>query len=606
MVGIKAAADLGESINAVNVIFGEGARNILKFGENSAKAVGMATAEFNQMATVTGALLKDVGIPMNEVADMTNELALRAADMASVMNTDVKDAMAAIQQAMRGEAEAIRRYGGDVTQASLQQYALAEGITTAVTAMTEQEKRLLRVGLLMKQTEMFAGDFADTSGEFTNQVRILRAELTNMAASMGEELIPTVNKLVTVIRKGVDLFTSLSPEVRKAIVVAGALTAGLAAILLILPLVINGFVALKAAVIAAKIAVIAFHATALWPITLALIGLSLQVAAAIIIWKLFGDSIKTIMKSAAQSVVDTINNIIKNLNSLIGAVNKIAGLFGKEIPKIPPLVLDVGAAFDAAGEKIDKFKTAAMDKINSVKGLIMDTKKEAESLFDEFEFDEPDFVGPVKQTAAEVLAAMGGPEGQARKSALFTQVYLADQLEAMGLGQMASDIISGAAFDGLGTTIVEVNNMLRDAITDGTKQVVAAVEATVPEIVDPLKAINAAREEAKNRGIGAWIEEEFRGSNKTLGQVGVMAEIMTAEGRARLAARQLANTTWTDAEGNLLTGDPEKGGVIAPQPGSVMAAPVVNVFIDGKDLASHVEANLGPDAADEEQVKGGA
>ena len=62
------------------------------------------------MSTITGALLKDTGLSMEEVAEQTIMLTERAADMASVFNTDVTESMDAILQATRGETEAIRRF----------------------------------------------------------------------------------------------------------------------------------------------------------------------------------------------------------------------------------------------------------------------------------------------------------------------------------------------------------------------------------------------------------------------------------------------------------------------------------------------------------------
>lgn len=187
---ITAASDLEESINAVNVIFGEGAETVLEFGKTAAQAAGLSTAAYNQMASITGALLKDTALSATEAGEATNELAVRAADMASVMNTTVADAMSSINQALRGETEAIRRYSGDVTVAALEQYALSQGIETSVESMSEQEKRLLRLGLIMQQTEKFAGDFGNTSDSLANKQRITAAEMENLRAKIGEDLMP--------------------------------------------------------------------------------------------------------------------------------------------------------------------------------------------------------------------------------------------------------------------------------------------------------------------------------------------------------------------------------------------------------------------------------
>jgi len=116
---IKSASNLEESINAVNVVFGEGATQILAFGENAARSVGLANSEFNQLSTVTGALLQDVGLNMKQVAELTTLVVRRASDLASVFNTEVTDALLAFNSAIRGESEPIRRYSGDVTEATL-------------------------------------------------------------------------------------------------------------------------------------------------------------------------------------------------------------------------------------------------------------------------------------------------------------------------------------------------------------------------------------------------------------------------------------------------------------------------------------------------------
>lgn len=232
-VSVKNASDLEESINAVNVVFSEGADVILDFGVTSAKSIGLATAEFLQLSTVTGALIKDVGLPMQEVADITNELSIRASDMASVFNTDVTDALSAINQAIRGETEAIRRYAGDVTDASVQTFLLSQGITKTVSSMTEQEKRLARIDLIMSQTAITAGDFANTSESLANQQRILSAQLTNVSAKLGNAFLPIVtelvNKIAPLITKLAD-WVEKNPELAKNIILTTLAITGLVAI----------------------------------------------------------------------------------------------------------------------------------------------------------------------------------------------------------------------------------------------------------------------------------------------------------------------------------------------------------------------------------------
>lgn len=192
---ISAASDLEESINAVNVTFGESADEILEFGENAAKSVGLANSEFNQLATPLGSILKNTGLGMDEVADKTITLATRAADMASVFNKDVSVALGAIQAGLRGELDPLEQFGVKLSAAAVEQRALANTGKESVRQLTEQEKALARIDIILEQTNQTAGDFAETSDSLANQTKRLKAEYKDLQAQVGQELIPVLSDL---------------------------------------------------------------------------------------------------------------------------------------------------------------------------------------------------------------------------------------------------------------------------------------------------------------------------------------------------------------------------------------------------------------------------
>ncbi len=200
---ITESSKLTESINAVNVVFGSGADTILKFGETAARSVGIANSEFNQLATLTGALLKDSGLSLEGVAEKTILLTERAADLASVFDTDVSDAMNAINAAVRGESEAIRRYAGDTIDATLQTFLFSQGIMKNVSQLTQQEKRLQVVALILEQTKDVQGDFLRTQGEFANQLRITTSRITDLTAT-GGFLNDELGQTLAIVNSGFD------------------------------------------------------------------------------------------------------------------------------------------------------------------------------------------------------------------------------------------------------------------------------------------------------------------------------------------------------------------------------------------------------------------
>ena len=199
MSAISAASDLQESINAVGVVFGDAADQITGFGATAAKEVGLANAEFNSLATMTGAMLKNVGFSQERMASETIRLTKRAADMASVFNTDVVDALSAINAALRGEIDPIEKFGVSMNAATIEAKALELGLAATKSEISATDKQIARLSVIMEQTAIVEGDFANTSDEFANATRVLKSDITDLSASLGAKLIPAAEDTLAVI-----------------------------------------------------------------------------------------------------------------------------------------------------------------------------------------------------------------------------------------------------------------------------------------------------------------------------------------------------------------------------------------------------------------------
>lgn len=190
MGAINAASDVAESMNAVNVVFGESARTIERFAQGSADSVGLARSEFQQMAAELGSLLQGVGFSADEAADQTIALTQRASDMASIFNTDVSQALGAIQSALKGEFNPIERFGVKLSAAQVEAKALEMGLAATKKELTDTDKATAALSIVFDQTNRIAGDFANTMDGAANKARILAARTEDLKASMGERLLP--------------------------------------------------------------------------------------------------------------------------------------------------------------------------------------------------------------------------------------------------------------------------------------------------------------------------------------------------------------------------------------------------------------------------------
>lgn len=192
---VNAASDLAESINAVNVVFGEASKGILGLSEAAATAVGLSQREFNAFAVQFGAFTKTIAGSEGDVVAVTQELTTRIADFASVMNLDVPEAAAVFQSSLAGETEPIRRFGIDLSAAAVQLHAVEMGLVQQGQTLTEQQKVMARYSLLMQSTSLMAGDFANTSDGLANSQRILKARFDDTLAQLGQALLPAITQV---------------------------------------------------------------------------------------------------------------------------------------------------------------------------------------------------------------------------------------------------------------------------------------------------------------------------------------------------------------------------------------------------------------------------
>lgn len=212
---IAQASDLNEAMSAVETTYGEASKGIIEASENSAEAVGLSQAEYLAASTTLGVFGKMAGATGDDLTAFGKDSILAVADLASFYNTPVPEALAAIQSGLMGEYEPLRKYGIMLSEATLQQYALENGLWDGVDAMTEAQKVAARQAFITENMGDATGDFARTSDGLANQMRILKARFKDIAAQFGKILIPYMIKGTAYLKKFADFVEKLSPKQKK-------------------------------------------------------------------------------------------------------------------------------------------------------------------------------------------------------------------------------------------------------------------------------------------------------------------------------------------------------------------------------------------------------
>ena len=235
---IDVASDLTEVQNVVDVTFGDMAYKIEDLAQTSIQQFGMSelslktyASRFQAMGSAMGIsskLIGDANSYLNKqtngyvglsdsMADVSLNLTKLAADMSSFYNVEQQAVAEDLSAIFTGQTRPLRQYGLDLTQATLQEWALKNGLDADIKSMSQAEKTMLRYQYVMAQTGAAQTDFAVTSGSWANQTRILKQQIEQLAAVIGSALINAIKPLVSVLNQAMSYIIAFAQTVSDAL-----------------------------------------------------------------------------------------------------------------------------------------------------------------------------------------------------------------------------------------------------------------------------------------------------------------------------------------------------------------------------------------------------
>ncbi|GAA3193941.1 hypothetical protein ACFO1B_03850 [Dactylosporangium siamense] len=226
----QAASEMSDSISASQVVFGSAAKAVEDFASSAAKSFGLSKQAALDASGTFGTIGKAAGLSGTDLSNFSNQFVGLAGDLASFKGGSPEEAVEAIGAALRGEAEPIRRYGILLDDATLRNEALKLGlIKTTKEALTPQQKALAASQAILAQSKDAMGDFARTSDSAKNQQVALKAQLANVTAELGAQLLP----VMAAVAGKLGAFVGFVKENKGAVTALVAVLASLAAIVLV-------------------------------------------------------------------------------------------------------------------------------------------------------------------------------------------------------------------------------------------------------------------------------------------------------------------------------------------------------------------------------------
>lgn len=214
---IDISSSLTEVENVVRQTFGQYESLINNFAKTSIEKFGMSELSAKQFASRFQAMGTALDIPQGQMAKMSIRLTELAGDMASFYDVSQEDIAKSLQSVFSGTTAPMRRYGIDLTQATLKEWALKQGLDANVSSMTQAEKAMLRYQYVLAHTTNITEDFKRTQDSWHNQITMLRENFKALGAVVGGGLINAFKPFIKVLNAVLQKVISFAEMVTNAL-----------------------------------------------------------------------------------------------------------------------------------------------------------------------------------------------------------------------------------------------------------------------------------------------------------------------------------------------------------------------------------------------------
>ncbi len=235
---VNLASDLTEVQNVVDTTFGAMTGKVEEYAKKSIETLGMSELSFKTYASQFQAMGSAMGIGTSQIAkandflqkttdgyvgasdslaDVSLNLTKLAGDMASFYNKDQAEVAEDLRSVFTGMVVPLRQYGLDLTQATLKEWAMKNGMDADIESMSQAEKTMLRYQYVLANTTAAQGDFSRTADTWANQVRMLRENFKRLGAVIGQPIINALKPMVKALNAALMAVTQFAEKVSAAL-----------------------------------------------------------------------------------------------------------------------------------------------------------------------------------------------------------------------------------------------------------------------------------------------------------------------------------------------------------------------------------------------------
>lgn len=207
--GVADAAAYVESVNYLTVVTGEYNEELERFIELQEKAFGADPAQLRTTAATFFQIGKSIGWSEEQAAILSKTYTQLAQDMASLQNVSLEVATEKLRAGLTGQSKALKAWGIDVQDATIEEWLLTKGIQASMASMNEASQTAARYAYILDVSSAAQGDLARTLRSPANQLKILRTQtelLFQNLASFGIPVVASFARVVNAVLQPVNAF----------------------------------------------------------------------------------------------------------------------------------------------------------------------------------------------------------------------------------------------------------------------------------------------------------------------------------------------------------------------------------------------------------------
>lgn len=218
---VMASSNLQEATSKFNTVFTGHLAEASQSIDTLTKNYAMSTLEARKYMASIQDLLVPMGMSSDMATKMSDGVVKLAADLGSFNDLPTEKVMMDIQSALVGNFETMKKYGVVLNETRIKQEAMNAGLWDGKGVLNANIKAGVAYKLMVGGNEAALGDMIRTQDGFANTLKATKAEMGDLAADIGNQMLPMATSMLGVVKDWIKAFANLDVGMKEMIIKVG-------------------------------------------------------------------------------------------------------------------------------------------------------------------------------------------------------------------------------------------------------------------------------------------------------------------------------------------------------------------------------------------------